>query len=79
MHVHIHVYYVGFLDYGVNLINTYLPLDLSLLMVVLFGIQAKNGECKPLGVCETCSPSKSVSPCIMVTINFGLQLHVPVG
>ena len=33
-----------------------------LLMVpVLFGIQAKNGECKPLGVCENCVPSGSVS------------------
>ena len=24
-------------------------------------MQAKNGECKPLGVCDTCDPSAGVS------------------
>ena len=67
---------VGFLEYEVNLIITYLLMGFSLLIIVLFVIQAKNGECKPLGVCETCSPSKSVSPCIMVMIRVTVTCRV---
>ena len=46
-------------------------------MVVLFGIQAKDGECKPLGVCENCSPSKSVSSCIFwVTVTCTCRVNI---
>ncbi len=43
-------------------INVYKPsMCLNYTMCFVRFIQAKNGECMPLGVCDTCDPSAGVS------------------